>query len=54
MVMHMGLAAFNRRRRELAAKQQKEGNRQQPAEKHTGEGGRKNGKDRKTKADSGD
>lgn len=57
MVMHMGLAAFNRRRRELAAAQkqqeamQKQG---KQSEKPTAKGGRKNGKARKIEDASGD
>lgn len=56
----MGLAAFNRRRRELAAKQSGDSTENsKPAEEnkeHTVKGGQKNGngKARKTKTDSGD
>ena len=53
----MGLAGFNRRRRELAAlqKQQEALQKQEKqSEKPTTKGGRKNGKNRKTEDASGD
>lgn len=53
----MGLAAFNRRRRELAAEQKQQEalqKQEKQSEKPTVKGGRKNGKARKIKAGTGD
>jgi len=53
----MGLAAFNRRRRELAAAQKQQEalqKQEKQSEKPTAKGGRKNGKARKIEDDTGD